>query len=461
MKRLSLIICAIAACVSLSAQNEGGTRTVYASEAGIILDSDVYNGGGTDMTEQLQAVLDKAEQWGRLHLIMDGAALISKTLRVYSNTTIECPDGSCGFFLADGSDCSCVTNAHATMGQIVDHNITLIGGVYNNNSPGQAHHREGPGAHFILSSWVYCIEFYGIEHLTMRDLAITNQRTFGFTIANWKYVTMENIHIDRRERPDAQNQDGLHFFGPGQFLNLKNIYGNTGDDFIAIAPDEVDDVSSIYDVLIDGVHLEDADQGIRILCDGAGTVDRVVIRNVTGTYKSFGFVVNPWFDGDGGHYGNIVFDNIDLRPLAPNYDYNDPFLFKFGGNIQSIILNNIHMHTPDYDHRMAIIGGGYMVGKPTDETCPTHIGKLVVNGLYVDERKAEGSSGSYFYLKGGHVDLLSVNDAIIQRSFTDQKSGSLVKIIDGTIGQVRVDNVYAPCLKKLVDGPKSSFKIGK
>jgi len=461
MKKLFLLVSIISVCVTLSAQNPGGTRTVYASEAGVIMNSDVINGGGTDMTEQLQAILDKAPEWGRLHLVMDGAALISRTLRVYSNTTIECPDKSCGFFLADGSDCSCICNAHATMGEIVDRNITLIGGSYNNNSPGQAHHREGPDAHFILSSWVYGIEFYGIENLIMRDLAIVNQRTFAFTIANWKYVAMENIHVDRRVRTDLENQDGLHFFGPGQFLSLKNIYGNSGDDFIAIAPDEVDDVSSIYDVLIDGVHLDDADQGIRILCDGAGTVDRVVVRNVTGTYRSFGFVVNPWFDGPGGHYGNIVFDNIDLRPLKQNYCYNDPFLFKFGGNIESMILNNIHMHTPDYDHRLAIIGGGYMQGIPTSESCPTHIGKLVVNGLYVDERKPEGSSGSYFYLKGGQVDLLSVNDAIIQRSFTDQKSGSLVKIIDGKIGEVRVDNVYAPCLKKIVDGPKGSFKIGK
>ncbi len=458
LRIISAAVALLATCMYLLAGNNCGSRIVYASEAGVVLDSDVYLGGGTDMTDRIQAILDMAPIWGRLHFVMDGAALISKPLRIHSNTTVECPDKSCGFFLADGSDCSCITNANPSMGEISDRNITLSGGVYNNNSPGQKHHREGPGADYVLSSWVYGMEFYGVESLTVRDITIANQRTFAFTIANWKYVVMENVHIDRRVRPDAENQDGLHFFGPGSFLTLRNIYGNSGDDFIAIAPDEVDKVSSISDVVIDGVHLEDADQGIRILCDGEGTVDRVVVRNVTGTYRSFGFIVNPWFDGSGGNYGNIVFDNIDLRPLAPNYDYNEPFLFKFGGNIESVVLNNIHVHHPDFNHRLAIIGGGYMTGKPTDDTCPTHIGRLVVNGLYIDEDCREGTQLSYFLIKGGQVDLLSVNDAIIRRTYTEDKSGSLVNVIDGKLSEIRLSDCYAPCLKKMVEGGRKKVE---
>ncbi|MBQ8732844.1 MAG: hypothetical protein IJY82_08495, partial [Oscillospiraceae bacterium] len=77
---------------------------IYASDYAK-MDSDVILGGGTDDTEALQEVLDKALEWGRLHLVVDGAALV-RGLVVHSNTTIECMDKSCGFYLADHSDCA-------------------------------------------------------------------------------------------------------------------------------------------------------------------------------------------------------------------------------------------------------------------------------------------------------------------------------------------------------------------
>ena len=86
-----------------------GKYTVYASDY-CKLDSDVFEGGGTNETEILQAILNKAKEWGRVKLIMDGAALISG-LTIYSNTTIECLDGSCGFFLESGSDNAILRNA--------------------------------------------------------------------------------------------------------------------------------------------------------------------------------------------------------------------------------------------------------------------------------------------------------------------------------------------------------------
>ncbi len=49
---------------------------VHASQAGAKLDSHVLTCGGTDDTVALQAVLDEAPKLGRLHLILDGAALL-------------------------------------------------------------------------------------------------------------------------------------------------------------------------------------------------------------------------------------------------------------------------------------------------------------------------------------------------------------------------------------------------
>ena len=426
------------------------SKKVYASQSGAVLDSDVYAGGGTDDTAALQAVLDQAPRLGRLHLVLDGAARISRSLKIHSNTTIECPDKSCGLFLSDGANCSVLRNADFDMETIRNRNITLLGGVYNNNSPGQVHHREAPTEEHLISTWVFAMEFYGVEHVTMRDVTIANQRTFAMLMANWKYVTMDNIHIDRRERADFQNQDGLHFWGPGRFLTIRDIRGNSGDDFLALAPDEHDQKSSIEDVLIQGVQLEDADQGIRLLVCGEGKLDRVVIRDVTGTYRSYGFIVNPWFEGKGGLYGNIVFDTVDLRPMKNNYDYCPPFLFKLGGNIESITFKNIYQHTPDFNHAMFIVGGGYMQDVPETPTQPTKIDRIIVDGLYIDERNENGIPDTYFQIKS-NVGLLSVKDVILQRAKELPEKGSLIRVDSGSVGELQLDVTSVSGLKTLID----------
>lgn len=83
-------------------------RSVYASTVAA-LDSNVHSGGGTDVTQALQAVLDQARDGDGVHLIMDGAALVTH-LKVHSNTTIECLNRDCGFYQKDGSDDAIVTN---------------------------------------------------------------------------------------------------------------------------------------------------------------------------------------------------------------------------------------------------------------------------------------------------------------------------------------------------------------
>ncbi|MCL1968090.1 MAG: glycosyl hydrolase family 28 protein [Bacteroidetes bacterium] len=444
--------------------NDNAGMTVYASQNGARLNSNVYLGGGDDDTEALQAILDRAPALGRLHLVLDGAARISKTLRVHSNTTIECPNKSCGLFLSDSSNCNVLNNADLDMEVIRNQNITLIGGVYNNNKSGQVHHRDESTNLHIVSNLVMGMWFCGVENLLLRDVTIANQSSWAILVANWKYVTMENIHIDRRERVDHHNQDGLHFWGPGRFLTLRNIYGNVGDDFIALAPDENDMKSSIEDVLIQGIQLEDADQGIRLLVRAEGKLDRVIIRDVTGTYKSYGFYISPWFRGNGGNYGNIVFDMIDLRPMKNNYEYTPPFLFKICGNIESLTLKNIYQHTPDYNHQMFLIGGHYVYDhrpdRPATAEHPTKIRKLIVDGLYIDEQNEAGVPESYFKIKND-IDFLSINNVILQRNKEIPEKSAFIKIESGTIGILRMNNVSVSGLKKLIDAPENAIRSKK
>ena len=438
-------------------------RIFYASRCGAKLNSHVYNGGGDDDTGVLQEILDRATVLGRVHLVLDGAARTSKSLVVHSNTTIECPDKSCGIFLSDNSNSSMIRNANfrAGEGEIEDRNIILRGGVYNHNSPGQVHHRADEPEDQFISNWVFSMELYGVENVQLRDVTIANQRTFAMLMMNFKYVTMENIHIDRRERPSFENQDGLHFWGPGRFLTLKNIYGNSGDDFIALAPDEHDFKSSIEDVLIDGVHLEDADQGIRLLSRGEGRLDRVKIQNITGTYRSYGFIVNPWFDTEtGGNYGNIVLDTVDLKPMKNNYDYSPPFLFKLGGNIECLTLQNIYHNKPEHSHTLVIAGGDYNVDRPETPQRPTAIKRLKIQNLHIDETKKEGVQDAYIRIKS-KIDSVCLQDIYFKRpaDSPEVSGGAFIRFEDGaSVEDLQITKVELPAsLDRAIDSVSGSF----
>ena len=417
-----------------------GHYVIFASQAGAKLNSDVHTRGGTDDTPILQSILDKVKESGTLHLIMDGASFITD-LNIHSNTTIECLNPSCGFFLGPQSNRAVIRNANPRMqGNRLDKNLTLIGGTYNQNCKDQLHHyidQNKDSSAFGKEVWVIGMEFYGVENILMRDVTIRNQRTFGMLMANWFRVTMENIYIDLPDHADFQNQDGLHFWGPGQFLSMKNIQGRSGDDFIALAPDENDHVSNITDVLIDGVILENADQGIRLLSRDDGRLDRVIIKNITGTYKSFGFYINPWFKGaKGGNFGNIIFDTIDLRQSEPNYNYTTPMLFRLGGRFESLTLRNIYHHNPT-DNR-SIIDIGWPGLQTEFSYSETFIKSLLIDGLHIIESDEKSSDASYIKVIGQVENMVVRNVEIVRDADMPQK-GCLIETTKDT---AKIKNLF-------------------
>ena len=438
------------------------TKTVLASEHAV-LDSNAYTGGGTDDTDALQFLLDKAVLWGGLKVIMDGAALV-RGLRVHSNTTIECLNKDCGFFLKSGSNNSIIENFDVNYDEIINRNISLVGGTYNHNCKGQDHSTPGaePGLSqrmkdagvFGDSTMTIAMRFIGVENLLLRDLTIRNQRTFAMLAANWKRAVMENIVIDLPDKMSEQNQDGLHFWGPGQFLTLRNIGGDAGDDFIALAPDEHDKVSHITDVLIDGVFLDHADQGIRLLSRAEGRLDRVTIRNVTGTYRSFGFYINPWFpDKTSGSFGDIVFENIDLRPEAPNYHYRPPFLFQIGGRVEHLTLRNIKDHYSENQRVLFEVGSPFH-DRSQDDPSQTRIEELTVDGLSILSR--DGLRIAPFLIDA-YIGRMVLRNADVSLGKTEETP--LIGFgPHGQIGTLAVNGLLSDGLKKLTDAPENAVR---
>ena len=437
-------------------------KTIIASEVAA-LDSNVRTGGGTDATAALQAALDEALACGGVRLIMDGAALV-RSLHVHSNTTIECLTSDCGFFQKAQTNRSIVSNANWDRYGLKDRNIALIGGTYNQDCRNQAHDvpwvddapnrlpTQDPQNDRGDNRWVFGLEFYGVENLLVRDVIVRDFRTFALTVGGFRNVLCENVWFDLPNRMHAQNQDGFHFWGPGRFLTVRNAGGRVGDDFMNIGPDEVDEISSIEDVLVDGVLLDDADQGIRMLSTGAGRLDRVTVRNVSGTYRSFGFYLNPWFTkATYGNFGNIFFENIDLRQTAPNYDYRPPFLFSIGGNVECMTFKNIRHHNPCDSRTLFELGVPFWkpgIALPGDNK--PRMKTIIVDGLTVIEESDAAAATEYIQVHG-EVERLMVSNAVVLRAPGLEPAGTLLAVKEGgKIGTLHLSHVHVEGLETLV-----------
>ena len=436
--------------------------TVYASTVAA-LDSHVYRGGGTDDTQVLQAVLDRAKTEGGIHLIMDGAALVSH-LEVYSNTTIECLNADCGFFQKDNSNCAIVTNANWNITERTIKNITLKGGTYNQNCAHQAHdvpvtEETRPFNSYGDIRGVVALEFYGVENVLLRDVIIVDFRTYAFMTAKFLHMTLERVWLELPGRMQAQNQDGFHFWGPGQFLTIRDCGGKVGDDIMNIGPDEGDGVSSITDVLVDGLFLDDADQSIRILSRGTGLVDRVTIRNVQGTYRSFGFYIDAWYPGNtAGNFGDIFIENVNLTHTAPNYDYRPPMLFSVGGDIRCLTLKNIRHEYPIDNRAIGEFGLPFYATTPdtiADYLYPSGrkpvIRNLIIDGLTVLEN--EQSEGMEQFQMFGEVGNLVIKNVLSVKDKGVARSGNVLKVYPcGHVDTAIVSDVFSVGASKVIDG---------
>ncbi|MBE5767839.1 MAG: hypothetical protein E7335_11930 [Clostridiales bacterium] len=434
-------------------------KKIYASSVAK-LNSCVHNGGGDDDTLALQAVLDlaKDENVG-VHLVMDGAALISQ-LKVWSNTTIECVTKDCGFYQKDWTNDSMITNAVQDHYEIKARNISLLGGTYHQNGQHQEHdiHRDNlewlsaanEGGNAQDTVFVVGLEFYGVENLLIRDVTLRDFRTFGILIGCFKNVTLDQVWLDLPYGTRG-NQDGFHFWGPGQFLTVLNSGGRVGDDVINVGPDEWDCKSSITDVLIDGIVMDEGEQAVRLLSRKDGVLDRVTIRNVTGTYRSFGFYISPWFSEAMGNFRNIFIENVDMQALPKTYDYRDPFLFSIGGNIENLTLKNIRCHD-SADNRVLIeMGLPFLMIMPDDDTPlvwpePQKLRNVIIDGLTITEKADDPKDTKYIRIYDKVENLIMRNVVVIKDQA--EENGELLHFGNqGSIENFVCENIHTKGLK--------------
>ena len=180
----------------------------------------------------------------------------------------------------------------------------------------------------------------------------------------------------------------MHFHGPGENLHITDIRGGGGDDLIAINADEGDRKSSISGVVIENVYLENAVQAVRLLCQRGGVLENVFIKNIYGTYSTFGFYIIPWVPEAKGLLRNINIENVFLKQAEPVYTYFKPFAFYVGGNIENLSIKNVSFESDTDDYNVLRV--------TTHENSPTHIKNLVLDGFYMEDNKSGNKKWIYF-----------------------------------------------------------------
>ena len=435
-------------------------KTVLASSVAH-LDSNVYFGGGTDDTAALQAVLDEANEDCSVRLIMDGAALV-RGLRVHSNTTIACLSRDCGFFLMPHCSCAIIRcgDIHDPEAQV--RNISLLGGTYNQDCRNQDYatadfdtYEPGPFPYdgvVYNDHGPYVLDLFGVRHLHIDGLTIRNFKAYAVCIDHFENVTIENTWLELDD-PGIPNQDGFHFFGPGKFLTIRNVGGKCGDDFMNIGSDERDRVSSISDVLIDGVFLDHATQGIRLLARYEGSVERVTVRNVSGTYRNFGFYICPWYmDHHSGRIADVLFENINLTAEEYDYDYRDRMLFCVAGIVENLTIQNVR-HNAVNDKRILLeLGLPYFNAETSrayiDLARRQRINGITLKGVTILEDNSNPPDTDYVVVCA-KVDNLILKDITILKD-QDNPNGCLVKFKEeGCIGTLVAQQIFTKGLQDI------------
>jgi len=322
------------AAISAPAQARKTTagNVVRASEAGAALDADLMQGGGTDDTAALQAVLDRASTGRPVHLIVDGVARVGG-LNVYGKTTVECISGG-GLYLKDGASRAIIRNVHRSRDAIVDDHITIRGCFLHGNrahQPGAHPEREPSGNNQEADgTFITALQFLGVNYLTIENVTMWNARSFGALIGNGRWIDIRDVTVHHGGPADVDREylqtDGLHFKGPLQYVTIDGLKLRTGDDALAFNADDMltDDLTvrnefgpyvrhgPIQDVTVNNVQLMDSLFGFRFL-SSKQRIDRVVINNVVGTINGPRLaVISNYLGPSPGNIGSIEFNNVNV-----------------------------------------------------------------------------------------------------------------------------------------------------
>ena len=426
-------------------------KVIYASTLpGIHLNTSLVSGGGSDDWAILQAALDKTTNNFPLTLVLDGPALLTKTLVLHSNVTLYALQ-NCGAFLSNYCDVPIVSNDLNT--NYSSKNITLIGGTWNCNGTSQNRYQKhidtGGMPDIATGFYVMGMWFAGVSNLVVRDIEIVQPMVDAFYLNDSRDVKIDGMFVNYLYAESSFGGGGLHFFGNVQDVNVNNFKGNAPDDNITFDANSnqayyltntfanPDKLCIQSNILIDGVTtfkggpfwtrcqvLNFQNQNDFNDFNEYSTISDVTIRNVHSTDATVLF--------RGAIYGgcNFVFENFNVQYVAGS-----------GSAVQGIAIynaTNVLAKNWVVDTTQSGVSRATLFGA-------VECSNVVVSGVLANFGTNAGSS----VLNGGGSSAVAISDVtqLGGKGFMDQTPGTVVAnniVISGGTGSINPDNMQPP-----------------
>ncbi len=252
---------------------------------------------------------------------------------------------------------------------IKDENISITGGIWGEEND----ERLGYGKSGCfdeknsMAGVSTCFLLSNVKNLTIKNLTFRHTAGFAIQMGNISNFAVENICFD------VCYADGLHINGGTENGTVKNLYGHTEDDLIALNAYDWDNSSinfgKIENLVVDGVKCDvggNVHKSIRIqpgiypYKSGEKEdcfVKNLTIKNVSGVacFKMYlqtpAYTTFPEKNVGVGRMENILFENIsadtsepvDKQPnyLSGNTVTGNFATFEIGSNVKNLTFNNV------------------------------------------------------------------------------------------------------------------------
>lgn len=274
----------------------------------LALNSNIETGGGTDVTDELNALLAQSfdDDLPRRY-IFDGVALTSDTIVAGGHSTLQFLPGS-GIFKKADSAGHILTNRLSGSDVMVDKSIVIEGGVFNGNEANQTSRYEDNGDGSGSTLWKVGLWFAGVSSLEMRSVEIRNAKTFALVIGGVKKARIYDYKAAWTVNGawKTNNWDAIHWWGNNPDTEIYNAESVNGDDDpLGINTDEnyllsdprrttnpgVINTGHIGKILVDGFKCTGTYRCVRVYNTGTpstGLVDELILRNISGTVVAGG-----------------------------------------------------------------------------------------------------------------------------------------------------------------------------
>lgn len=320
----------------------------------------LYADGIHDDTLALQALLDGR---GIVTVEKPGIYLISKTLKIYSNTRFVLSPGAT-LLAAPMSRCALLENAHFAQGQR-DENIEIVGGIWDGNCDAMGldasyetdHRLDFPYDPNRFTGKL--IRFAGVDRVSLQGMTVRNPVSYGIQLADVSSFAVRDLYFDYNWH--FGTTDGVHINGPARDGIIENLSGTTNDDLVGMTtydePHAEVSLGAIENICIRNVSAKNGYSAIRLLSGENYPMRAIHIDGIYGTYRHHAVVIS----NHNGRPGKVWFDDILIEnvvasksstPLTEEchikweiYGEKDAF-FYFGQDARcgNVTVRNVHRH---------------------------------------------------------------------------------------------------------------------